>query len=256
MKCDYCGANLTIDDKVCPYCHKPNRYYEKHRQDMFHYETDYQNTKSDVYEKAGKTSKRAARIAVLAVMGMLMLAAVLLNLYAWDIRRAIEERAARKRLPVYTAQLDRYIEEQDWMGYYHYMSANRLLYYDLSDDFKSYQRFANLADDYKQIYDMCTRMVTYESKDGDYYYTPDRCMESMSDALEDIYHFTKEDPYSIYYEIYENHRDWCDPLIEQAEQLVQAYVGVDETVFTDQSIRSMSDTKILVLLERSYEQDE
>lgn len=256
MKCDYCGANLTIDDKVCPYCHKPNRYYEKHRQDMFHYETDYQNTKSDVYEKAGKTSKRAARIAVLAVMGMLILAAVLLNVYAWDIRRAFEERAARKHLPAHTAQLDQYLEEQDWMDYYQYMSENNLLYYDLGETFKSYQRFAYLADDYTQIYQMCTRLVTCETMGGDYYYTSDRCLESMSDVLEEIYNFTREDPYSIYYEVYENHRDWCDPVIEQAQQLIQAYVGVDKAVFEDQSIRSMSDTKILVLLERSYEQDE
>ena len=30
MKCDFCGANLTIDDEVCPYCHTPNTHYVKH----------------------------------------------------------------------------------------------------------------------------------------------------------------------------------------------------------------------------------
>lgn len=56
MKCDFCGANLTIDDEVCPYCHTPNTHYVKHREDMHRYEQDYQSTKTEVYETAGKTS--------------------------------------------------------------------------------------------------------------------------------------------------------------------------------------------------------
>ena len=66
MKCDFCGANLTIDDEVCPYCHTPNTHYVKHREDMHRYEQDYQSTKTEVYETAGKTSKKATQIAVLA----------------------------------------------------------------------------------------------------------------------------------------------------------------------------------------------
>ena len=110
MKCDYCGSNLTIDDKVCPYCHQPNKHYVKHRQDMFHYETDYQNTKSEVYEKAGKTSRRAARIAVLAVMVMLVLGAVVVNVYVWDIQRAVNMYREKKHLTEYQTQLDAYAD--------------------------------------------------------------------------------------------------------------------------------------------------
>ena len=73
MKCDFCGANLTIDDEVCPYCHTPNTHYVKHREDMHRYEQDYQSTKTEVYETAGKTSKKATQIAVLAVLGLLFL---------------------------------------------------------------------------------------------------------------------------------------------------------------------------------------
>lgn len=63
MKCKYCGADLTMEDEVCPFCHNPNPYYVKHREDMHRYEQDYQETKSDVYETAGKTSRKATQIA-------------------------------------------------------------------------------------------------------------------------------------------------------------------------------------------------
>ena len=69
VKCKYCGADLTMEDEVCPFCHNPNPYYVKHREDMHRYEQDYQETKSDVYETAGKTSRKATQIAILAVLG-------------------------------------------------------------------------------------------------------------------------------------------------------------------------------------------
>ena len=68
MKCDFCGANLTIDDVRCPHCNRLNKHYVAHRQEMYRYKQDYLNTKRNVYQKAGKISKRMTRIAIMAVM--------------------------------------------------------------------------------------------------------------------------------------------------------------------------------------------
>ena len=98
MKCDFCGANLTIDDEVCPYCHTPNTHYVKHREDMHRYEQDYQSTKTEVYETAGKTSKKATQIAVLAVLGLLFLGSIVMNNSIWTIERALLVQKAQKNL--------------------------------------------------------------------------------------------------------------------------------------------------------------
>lgn len=256
MKCDYCGSNLTIDDKVCPYCHQPNKHYVKHRQDMFHYETDYQNTKSEVYEKAGKTSRRAARIAVLAVMVMLVLGAVVVNVYVWDIRRAVNMYGEKKHLTEYQTQLDAYAEKGDWTGYYNFLNDRDLVYYDFDNtEFEHYQQFGRLAGTYHDIWEMCSRLVEHNNGNGyDSYFDPDKCLENISDDLVYLYRNVSEDYY--YVEMYRHHTEWCENLISQAEALVQAYVGVDGEVFAGKSIRQMSNTKILVLLERSYEKDE
>lgn len=89
-----------------------------------------------------------------------------------------------------------------------------------------------------------------------YYYTPDNSLEQIADSLKHMYDFVKKDEYSTYYEVYQAHRDWCDPILTEAEELVQAYVGVDSEVIESGQIREMSRTKLVVLLERSYNKDE
>ena len=81
-------------------------------------------------------------------------------------------------------------------------------------------------------------------------------MEQIADGLKNMYDFIKKDEYSTYYEVYQAHQDWCDSVIAEAEDLVQAYVGVDSQVIESGQIREMSRTKLVVLLERSYNKDE
>ena len=47
-----------------------------------------------------------------------------------------------------------------------------------------------------------------------------------------------------------------NPILTEAEELVQAYAGVDSEVIESGQIREMSRTKLVVLLERSYNKDE
>ena len=234
MKCKYCGADLTMEDEVCPFCHNPNPYYVKHREDMHRYEQDYQETKSDVYETAGKTSRKATQIAILAVLGGLFLGTVVLNTNIWTVERMIQRHKIRNNIDM------------------------NQLYYSGIDELEDYRYFRQLADDYNYIYESCMHLVDYENLDEEeyYYYTPDNSLEQIADSLKHMYDFVKKDEYSTYYEVYQAHRDWCDPILTEAEELVQAYAGVDSEVIESGQIREMSRTKLVVLLERSYNKDE
>lgn len=256
MKCDFCGTNLTIDDEFCPYCHSPNTHYVKHREDMHRYEQDYQDTKKDVYETAGKTSKKATQIAVLAVLGILFLGTIILNTNVWSIEKMLLVHKIEKNLPEHIEQLDTYIQQKDWHLYSTYVDANEL-YYSGVDELEDYRYFQRMVNDYTYIYDACMHLVDYGNIDQEYaYYTPDRCMEQIADSLKDMYEFVKADEYSTYYELYQAHRDWCDPLLEQTEELLEAYIGLDPQVVASGEIRNMSKTKLVVLLEGSYNRNE
>ena len=228
MKCNYCGADLTMEDEVCPFCHNPNPYYVKHREDMHRYEQDYQETKSDVYDT---------------------------NI--WTVERMIQRHKIRNNISTHLAKLDQYLAEEDWASFTDYIDMNQL-YYSGIDELEDYRYFRQLADDYNYIYESCMHLVDYENLDEEeyYYYTPDNSLEQIADSLKHMYDFVKKDEYSTYYEVYQAHRDWCDPILTEAEELVKAYVGVEREVIESGQIREMSRTKLVVLLERSYNKDE
>ena len=52
MKCKYCGGNLTLEQAYCPHCGRPNEEAAQHVKDMEHYKSNFEDTKSDVYEVA------------------------------------------------------------------------------------------------------------------------------------------------------------------------------------------------------------
>lgn len=54
MKCKYCGGNLTLEQAYCPHCGRPNEEAAQHVKDMEHYKSNFEDTKSDVYEVAEK----------------------------------------------------------------------------------------------------------------------------------------------------------------------------------------------------------
>ena len=182
MKCKYCGADLTMEDEVCPFCHNPNPYYVKHREDMHRYEQDYQETKSDVYETAGKTSRKATQIAILAVLGGLFLGTVVLNTNIWTVERMIQRHKIRNNISTHLAKLDQYLAEEDWASFTDYIDMNQL-YYSGIDELEDYRYFRQLADDYNYIYESCMHLVDYENLDEDEYYIAD--LLGMKVLLED-----------------------------------------------------------------------
>ena len=163
---------------------------------------------------------------------------------------------AQKNLSTHIENLDKYIANEDWKSYAAYIDVNEL-YYSGINGFDDYRYFQRMVTDYNYIYDACMHLVDHENISDEYtYYTPDRCMEQIADSLKHMYDFVKKDEYSTYYEVYQAHRDWCDPILTEAEELVQAYAGVDSEVIESGQIREMSRTKLVVLLERSYNKDE
>ena len=57
MKCKYCGGNLTLEQAYCPHCGRPNEEAAQHVKDMEHYKSNFEDTKSDVYEVAEKNTE-------------------------------------------------------------------------------------------------------------------------------------------------------------------------------------------------------
>ncbi|MDO4513953.1 MAG: zinc ribbon domain-containing protein [Lachnospiraceae bacterium] len=246
MKCDYCGANVTIDDRECPYCHSLNTHYVKHREAMQHYENAYSKTRQEVYEKAGRVSQNAVRVTILTVMIVLILVLVLANAGSWRIARMIRSYQVNRRFNTHVAALEAYMDEGDFDGFTNYYLVQDLSVSEAMRDEYSHAYMA--AMNAQQILIGCEQLVDFQDSEVAYR-APDQCVKDIAENLFGLYRYYNEDTY--YHEYYEKHAEWIDSLRNQAETLIEAYVGVPEEEF--EKLVSMSEAKIIVTLEESYE---
>ena len=71
MKCKYCGGNLTLEQAYCPHCGRPNEEAAQHVKDMEHYKSNFEDTKSDVYEVAEKNTEIMSHMIIITVLVIL-----------------------------------------------------------------------------------------------------------------------------------------------------------------------------------------
>ena len=105
MKCDHCGANIGLEDKVCPYCGKINPYAQQHQQQMQHYQQQFEQTRQDVEEKANRFAGIAAPLTVLVISIVILIGSVIFAAKAYDIASAIRVRDMEKREDEFRSRL-------------------------------------------------------------------------------------------------------------------------------------------------------
>ena len=68
MKCEHCGSNLTLEDKVCPYCGMENKLAGKHISDMDKFAKDYTSVRDEVLSNSRRFNGFTARLTIIAIL--------------------------------------------------------------------------------------------------------------------------------------------------------------------------------------------
>ena len=126
MKCKYCGGEIQLEELYCPYCGRPNEEAQQHARDMRRFQAEFQQTKTDVTAKAGNASRIAVRIAAIAFLIVGITINIILQANSWSIRHSIERRNANKNASVHREILEEYLENEDYIGFAAYCSAQNL----------------------------------------------------------------------------------------------------------------------------------
>lgn len=225
MKCPTCGANLQIEDEKCPFCGNPNPFAVKHQQDMRQYRQEFQETKQEVEKKTLHFNFFTARIAVIAVLLMMILGMVFVindgPHYLWARR---VERDIAKNMENYRAELSACEEAGQWRRLYALYDNKSLSH---TRDFQEYTVLSFATFDYKSVLNQMTifrvdegkgadavsariashldsfykntERLTFESDYFDNNYTPEhmeaygRMREDLEAALSTYCHLTKEE---------------------------------------------------------------
>lgn len=242
MKCKYCGSNLTIDDERCPFCGKANPFAEKHRSQMRHFTNEYNKTREDVIEKSNRFNSWTVKITIIAVL----VAANLLLLYmtsnSWQIQKWMALNDVNRNLQTYSRTLQEYEENQDFIGFSTFYEDKYLGY---SDHFKNYRSVQQVCASYQYFYQYLMDIVLM---DENTYYTKESRVEYMSEQLEYMYKYSKQEEYSDPNCFTPEHVECMNAAIAECHLLLKTYCGV-----TDEELAkfpTLSNARRQIIIER------
>ena len=113
MKCKYCGGNLTLEQAYCPHCGRPNEEAAQHVKDMEHYKSNFEDTKSDVYEVTEKNTEIMSHMIIITVLVILCVVVFVVSARSWSIHRGLLQFDAGIRQGSYMKQMEQYLEDED-----------------------------------------------------------------------------------------------------------------------------------------------
>lgn len=240
MKCTDCGSHLKIEDAVCPYCGNKNPYFEKHREDMFRFQKDFEETKEQVLKKSSRFAGISVKVSIIAVLIALNLIVIFLTANAWDFMNSSAKRKAEKNADLHRKQLEIYENEKNYMELTHYYEENSLHGSESLNDFDVvYQVCSN----YSYIY---RHLVELGKKDS--YYTDQRRIEYIGDSLEYIYRAMVPDECDLP-ECYEGaHQELLEQMKYDLKVLFMTYANISEEDV--EKIPEMSQGRRTVTLEK------
>lgn len=225
MKCPTCGANLQIEDEICPFCQNPNPFAVKHRQDMQYYHQEFQETKQNVEEKARRFHSLTAKITVIAVLFAMVVGMIYIGsegpyrIWASGVRKEIA-----RNVGDYRAKLDAYEQEGDWLSLYAFYDARNLTYY--SEEFREYSILYFMIFEYR-----CTLNVIFRYRaEPERYSTAERAT-LIASHLDSFYRSVERIGYeSDYYDINytPEHQDAYARIREDMEAVLTAYCDLTE----------------------------
>lgn len=179
MNCIYCGAPVSLEEKFCPNCGRPNQAAAQHSQDMANYKREFENTRKGVYATMRAYKGMTASLLVFLIAIVIMLIAIALNAGVYSIGRNQRAKETKAHASEVAKELDEMIENKDYVtlaGYaeYHQVSNYKLeknavlgKYYPVIRMARQYQYFYNDVMKTLTTKDLNTRKYVYSNINTD-----------------------------------------------------------------------------------------
>lgn len=226
MKCESCGAALSLEVKFCPYCGKENVAAKKHVSDMAYYQGAFEETKKNVYEKTNKYTHNTVKIAVVAILAIVWVGTLFLVANVYSLERVIANARNKTNFSEMEAQLWEYMENEDYYAMACYCYENEIEIYDT--DFEEYRPIIRLVEQYHTVYEYLLDIITPSEYDMDHL---DRNVGYLADYIDYFYQCYNDDWEDMNYD---NAYDMSimQPEMDKVEKrlrvLLQAYAGLSE----------------------------
>ena len=244
MKCKYCGADVRLDDQFCPNCGRPVEQAIRHQKEMEQYEKEFEKTKQQAMDKISVSSGYGTAVGIrLAVIVALIVAlvAMAVNLNSYSLNERKEKRAAARNHDAYVEQIEKYLENKDYVELAAFCDKHRL---DYNDDFEEYRRIIYGADSFENIYRGLWDVAFCTPDTRSMYYA-----ENLSKNINNFYEQIQQD--QSYSKNPERTKEVYAEMEEEMLLLLRRYLGLSKED-TD-SMKELTKSKRTVMIEEALD---
>lgn len=158
MKCKYCGGEVSLSEKYCPYCGNLNEQTAAHADAMKHFRKDYAETKAGVMETTKRFSGTVANAVIIAVLAILLVVSIFVGNRAWDIAYESVKVDAIRHEAEYSRIMDDYLRNEQFLEYHAFTEKRGTNLYS-RDAYVSFRGVSYLADYYFSFYRALTEVI-------------------------------------------------------------------------------------------------
>ena len=243
VNCKYCGGTLTLEEKYCPHCGKPNEHAQQHAKDMESYKSRFDTTQGDVYKVTKNFSEITAHAVIITVLVVLCLAALGITANAYSIRRSVRDSQSRRHYEEYTARMNQYLQEEDYLGFDAFCEEHGIRTY--TEGYEDYSAIITAAGHYVYIYENLIGLLEAEAES-----IKESRVESLAEYCDNFSRAREK------LEYYPDSREYSEQVIDRMEKdleaLWQAYFGL--TAEEAEAFPNMGKGQKMMLMEQKYEE--
>lgn len=231
MKCEFCGGTLLLEDEKCPNCGQANMHARQHINDMRHYQGEFESTEKYVRNKAIIYSQICVRAIIIAVLSVLTIIMFIMAAKAWDIQREYKRYLTNKNFNEYSAQLNRLIENGEYLAVRSYANAKMIRRYD--SPYEIYRPYLDSCDSYAQVFESVQEFIAFNDPD----ISMDYACEMFGSSMDRFYkrYADKDNKYTNNGYQPETYLKMMDSMKEEIELMLKTYCG-----FTEQELEDLS----------------
>ena len=245
MKCKYCGGEVSLSEKYCPYCGKLNEQTAAHAEAMKKFRKDYAETKAGVEETTKRFTGTAVNAVIIAVLAVLLVVSIVIGNRAWDISYEAVKADAVKREAAYSQIMDGYLLNEQFLEFNTFAERHGTSYY-YRDAYASFLELSRVVYEYKYFYEAITEVIEAKKyRDAEYQ------LSSLNHGLSGFFEYADE--YAEKEDVI--HTEIHDRAVQVMEYnirlLLETYLGMDENGLAE--YRSASEGTRLTMIENAVQ---
>lgn len=247
MKCKHCGAEISLEQKFCPYCGAPNDQAQQHASDMEHFRKDYSQTKTDVYTKSKKASGIAVRVVILAILIVATIGTTIYGVQYYSFYRHRISAKSNKNYETYSKVMDQYLRDGQYVEFDRFVENHAIRFYS-DGPYEAYNRIRMVCSRYSYVFQELIEFHAEEDPDSMKFYA-DSMQEEIEEYYSDLYNNDNLDEDELKSDPY--YEDICK-VTDTLDELLMA--ELDLSPEDAASLRTLSEARRSVLLEDAINQ--